>query len=428
MKMFLLFSVLFLSNCKLLSVIQINRHGARTAANFFKGKFNSLMGENMKLTPHGYNQHKILGKIIRDIYINKKHFLDNTFNPIQFEIFSTPMQRTIFSAEGFLSGLYPYNNIKLKYQDENFPLEKNEYSPLYYTNIFSSFFYNSYSNSNYKDIIINVISPKNDFMLHPTKCKFKGEYVQNLIKNSLKEIFNIDKNDVNSCKSDFEKFLNIKINPNTNVTENKFISEIQKLFYVFKYHFDKDLNIINTKCLQLVKKVLLNKFYGKVEPQLNKFGVSALFTEILRKFQSDFSRRTFLKPDNKIYTVYSAHDSNIVRLIKNLFSDEFIENQIEQSLNNNEVFDFIIPPYASCFIFELHENDNERDKHYVEIYYNGKLIKENLKNISNEYNGKIPFEEFKKLLETSIDKDYFKIDCSEPKEKHHKDNKVFLDL
>jgi len=424
--MFLFISFFFFINSKLLSVIQINRHGARTAANFFTGKFNSLMGENMKLTPHGFNQHKILGKIIRDIYINKKKFLDNEFNPIQFEIFSTPMQRTIFSAEGFLSGLYPFNNIKIKYQDENFPKEKNEYCPIFNNNYFFSSFYNP--DSNYKFIPINVFSPKNDFMLHPTKCKYKGEYVQSLIKKNLKEIFNIDKNEINFCKNEFEKFLNVKINPNTNVTESKFISEIQKLFYVFKYHFDKDIKNINVTCLNLVKKVLLNKFYGKNDLQLNKFGVSALYTEIIRKFQSDFSKKTFLRPDNKIYTVYSAHDSNIVRIIKSLFNEEFIEKKIFESLENNEVFDFIIPPYASSFIFELHEKDNNSKEHYVQIYYNGKLIKENLKKIKNEYNGEIPFDEFKKLLENSIDKDYFKIDCSEPKVTHHKDNKVFLDL
>ncbi len=133
--MFLFFSFLYLINSKLLSVIQINRHGARTAANFFTGKFNSLMGENMKLTPHGFNQHKILGKIIRDIYINKKKFLDNEFNPIQFEIYSTPIQRTI-SVLDILSEIYPCNNIKIKYQDDNFPKEKNEYCPIFNYNFF----------------------------------------------------------------------------------------------------------------------------------------------------------------------------------------------------------------------------------------------------------------------------------------------------
>ena len=46
------------------------------------------------------------------------------------------MQRTIFSAEGFLSGLYPFNNIKIKYQDDNFPKEKNEYCPIINNNFY----------------------------------------------------------------------------------------------------------------------------------------------------------------------------------------------------------------------------------------------------------------------------------------------------
>ena len=84
--MFLFISILYIVNSKLLSVIQINRYGVSTATNFFTGKFNSLTGKiwKKKLTTDGINQHKLLGKIIRDIYINKKKFLDNEFNSIQF--------------------------------------------------------------------------------------------------------------------------------------------------------------------------------------------------------------------------------------------------------------------------------------------------------------------------------------------------------
>ena len=55
-------------------------------------------------------------------------------------------------------------------------------------------------------------------------------------------------------------------------------------------------------------------------------------------------------------------------------------------LKNNEILDFIIPPHTSSFIFELHKNENNSKENYVQIYYNGKLIKEKLKNIKNEYN------------------------------------------
>ena len=67
--------------------------------------------------------------------------------------------------------------------------------------------------------------------------------------------------------------------------------------------------------------VLLNKCYGKIDLKLNKFGVSALFTEIFNLFFI----KTFFRPDNKIYSVYSAYDSYIVRIIKSLFNEEFIE-------------------------------------------------------------------------------------------------------
>ena len=56
-----------------------------------------------------------------------------------------------------------------------------------------------------------------NFMIQFTKCKFKGEYVQNLIKKYLRLIFNIDKKEINFCKNEFGKFLNIKINPNINL-------------------------------------------------------------------------------------------------------------------------------------------------------------------------------------------------------------------
>ena len=103
-KSVILLCLISLFSSKLVSVVEINRHGARTAENFPEKPLQQFFGLSEKLTHNGYRQHQILGKYMRERYI-KTGFIDEEYTPKDFEIISTPSQRTIFSADGFISGL-----------------------------------------------------------------------------------------------------------------------------------------------------------------------------------------------------------------------------------------------------------------------------------------------------------------------------------
>ena len=164
-KFILCFLLLFKwTSSRLLNVVQLNRHGARTSTNFRNGLLSKYFGSDMKLTPNGYRQHQILGQYIHDKYINRLHFLSETYQKNQFEIFSTQTQRTIFSAEGFLSGLYPGSVVKVSYDNKALDIITNDTIPFLLN-------YKPLFNFQQTEIELKVIDLKNDIMFHPMGCK-----------------------------------------------------------------------------------------------------------------------------------------------------------------------------------------------------------------------------------------------------------------
>jgi len=109
---------LLLSTSKevLLSVFEINRHGARTPKYFAERQQKLFFGsQNMQLTINGFRQEQMLGRLMREKYVETLKFLSPDFKPDEFCLVSSPTQRTIFSAAGYLSGLYPNNLVKNTY-------------------------------------------------------------------------------------------------------------------------------------------------------------------------------------------------------------------------------------------------------------------------------------------------------------------------
>lgn len=104
------------SKAVLLSVFEVNRHGARTPKHFEERQKKLFFGsQNMQLTINGFRQEQLLGSFIREKYVDKLKFLSPEYKPEEFCLISSPTQRTIFSAAGFLSGLYPNYVVKNKY-------------------------------------------------------------------------------------------------------------------------------------------------------------------------------------------------------------------------------------------------------------------------------------------------------------------------
>lgn len=116
------------STPELITVIEINRHGARTSKSLQPKSLSKLFGKEMILTPNGYYQQELLGRYIRERYIKESNFLNSDYPQKQFHIYSTPIQRTLNSAIGFISGLYPNTKTRLIYQNQTIGLISDDYS------------------------------------------------------------------------------------------------------------------------------------------------------------------------------------------------------------------------------------------------------------------------------------------------------------
>ena len=167
---------------ELICVIEFNRHGARTSKSFSSQTLSKVFGSNMMLTPNGFRQHEMLGQFMRNKYIfDTKNFLSQEYSKHDFLIFSTPIQRTISSAIGFLNGFYPNYITKMIYQNnsELYEIINNDTIP----------FKNS-ENFEFNEIPIHILSKAND-IFHRKDCFYKGNNLEELLDKN-KEIFNFD--------------------------------------------------------------------------------------------------------------------------------------------------------------------------------------------------------------------------------------------
>lgn len=416
---FLIFFIIY-NNCKLVYVVEINRHGARTATNYPNGKLNKFFGIEDKLTPNGLIQEQKLGKIIRDKYINELKFLSKNYKKSEFEIFSTEYQRTIFSAEGFLSGLYPGYVTKIIYKNKELKnIINNDSAP-----IVEGYFKNDFP----KEITLNVIDSSKDKMFFANKiCMYKNVLLDNIIYHNDKKLYNISNEEIEKNIDELINFLDVKLKNDSFYDPKIKLDQIVKIFFVYSYHFGKNISSLSNDAKNLIKKKKLNKWYSALfdDEKLIKIEGSSFLKNLLKIFDKAINNQKFLKTDNnKKFTVFSAHDKNIINFISNFLDKDYIKELIDKSLEDDETFYFLITTFASNLIFELHKDNN--NKYYIKIYYNGKILDKKIKDgIKADKEGKISYEDFKKLIKSRIDNDYKKLDCSKKKESEKKYINIF---
>ena len=425
---------------KLISVLQINRHGARTPGKItpslqlsnYTNDFIALYGNNMKLTPNGLAQCKILGQYMKEKYVDKEHFISDNYNKDEVKFMSTPTQRTIYSLEGFLNGLYPNAIPIVMYNEPTFK------DVLYLDTI--------PVNDKPHDIIrvpLYVLSNKENQMFYTKLCKLDDTVLndEDFDLTLHPNIFNITFSELKSTLNDIIKHINILSNKDISIDDelisdnnsnsNKFtsesISDIIKLVIVHLYHHGIDLDnssMLSKTSIQTIRKIILNKWYSSrlKDNKKLKLEISELFNTVLTHFKNAISsqRSSFLKSKKYTkYVVYSAHDSAIVSVLANILNESELQELLYNAVGNKRDYEFLVPPYASHVLFELHK-DEEDNSYYVKIIYNGKEIKNKLKeNVrsSNEGDG-IEYNEFKKLINSRIDKDYKKLSCPKANKKN----------
>ena len=403
-KSVILLCLFSLFSSKLVSVVEINRHGARTAENFPEKPLQQFFGLSEKLTHNGYRQHQILGKYMRERYI-KTGFIDEEYSPKDFEIISTPSQRTIFSADGFISGLYPGSVVKVTHHEKEMNVINNDTVPicdLPFT---------------FKEVPITVISNIENSLFNTWNCKLDGKKVKkpskdkelypNVLEITSKELKYSAKYLANYF--DCEEMLKDK-------DYELFMKEMYRYIKSYFYHYNLKIEDEFPEVVaQTIKKTLLNKWYNArlSDSKMLKLGISEFLDKLLNIFNDAIEygdNRQHAK-----YTVFSSHDTALVNTITNLYSGEYLKTLVDQALNDENIYNSLVLPFASNIIFELHYDNG---KYYVMINFNGKILNYPLRGIDKSYSeGKIDFDDFKELLLSRIDSDYKKVDCTEAESK-----------
>ena len=109
MKYFLALTLLifcvFVKADELVFVLEIWRHGARAPLqNKYSQEFKV---DTEMLTASGRRQHYLIGRFLRDRYIDRMKFLSPTFKHNEVHVTSTHIARTIESARSHMLGFYP---------------------------------------------------------------------------------------------------------------------------------------------------------------------------------------------------------------------------------------------------------------------------------------------------------------------------------
>lgn len=409
MKLSFLFFLLFIiikieSKTKtLLCIVEFNRHGARTSKSLSSKTLSKVFGSNMILTPNGFRQHELLGQYMRQRFITNEKFIKEKYDENQFEIFSTPIQRTMQSAIGFIHGFYPNSIVKMNYQEssELSQVINNDTIPL------------NIDSFKYEEVPINVFSKSND-IFHRIQCNYKGEDLDDKIKGEVQKykngIYDLSKMNFTNIAIELGKFLNVDPPEDSNDEENgKYLEDLEKYLQSFLYHYGKTLDDPNLskEIVKVIRMKMINKkyFYRVEDSKYLRMLTSETFIQILKRFE-----QSIYDPLATKYTIYSAHDSNLMNILTNLIQNEKILEYTKKAIDDQDIFDFLFPPYASSILFELYSFG---DDYIVKINYNGKYLDKDLKyiNANNINDGEIKYKDFKLMMEQLIVNDYRKLVC-----------------
>jgi len=378
---------------RIIGVVELIRHGARTPSTFMEASAKLYFGaRRAQLTINGYRQHVLLGRYLRRQYVHgdRQKLFSKIFNPEEVKIYSSPRQRTIFSATAHIMGLFPKSIPKILFGSKHF--KNNDHPPIKKFRV---------EQKDGKEVKINVFSYRNDYIFHTLKCHRKGNYKK--LKEQMKKtpIFILNKTEVslavkdillkynfmfskrNSFKTEGE-FVEFQKNYKKDVFTKSFFKKLVAFIRPFKYHHDSYSKLLPQN-LKTIEKYLLNKWYRRIRNKTNEKMV-----------------------------IFSGHDTNLVNFISNILHPDYLKMKINKSLTNLKDYTFLVPPLASSIVIELHESKKEKNKYFINLIYNGEQInkirfRKNVKLIKE--NGLLDYDNFKDLMNSRVDLTYNNLVC-----------------
>jgi hypothetical protein len=351
--------VVLVASGKLLSVVEIARHGARNTLVRFPWDSFEWEVPPAEMTRDGTVQHYLIGRELRSRYVNKDSNIPGSYNLSRVFIRSTDVSRTFLSVQAQMFGFFnqgptlmvPSNKFNIlppfEVPDVEKTIEKLQDFALPHQ---------------FQPVSILVEDIESDLVLaaYYKSCPRVAELISETENEEvyLKKKENYEKN----TKKELEKNLNV-----SSIEFNEVAWTADGLECLKFAGFDTT-KIIQEKMYQEIigiRNYTNSYLFDKLEARNLAF--SELFIEILQTFQDVAAKKS-----EKFLSVYMSHDTHIVGLLK-LFG----------------VYDGTNPSFASVVLMELHE---ENGNLFVKMFYNDQQLTTGFCDL------KCPLEKFKDFV------------------------------
>lgn len=308
---------------KLIFAVTVTRHGDRTpfakiASEKFKYNWTLGLGE---LTPEGIHQHYLLGKELRARYMEKYGLLTSSYDNSTFYALSTDTNRTIMSAQSFLTGFYPPGTG---------PVLKNGESALPYV---------------IQVVPIRTLSEKDYNFIMPAQSDPKRNAM--ILKQ---HVFTWKpwKDEDEKYRKDYERWskaLGLEIK---SLYDLLICGDHLNCMKVHQIPYPEGLSDEDAETIMKARtRACALRFIPK---PMAYFTAAPFLTKLRQDIQSASSGKMTYK-----YMLYSGHDDSLLGLM----------SALDAPLSEN-------PPYAAHIDFELYK---EREEYSVKVFFNGDPVK-----------------------------------------------------
>ena len=371
--------MLGLVEARLVGVVELFRHGARSPQMFVDefGDMENWPEGKEELVPEGMRQHYLLGTYSREKLVKSEGLLSERYDTAEIYVFSSDFNRTLMSAQSYLSGLYSAGTgpklrqtnsiISPPIQIENLP------------DISSSLSQNALP-FNTQLIPIHSKEFKSQYALNPSSaCNYYKQL--SLAKKSMKDERNIILSEYPEVLDSIMKNMNYSLSK----AQDEFMVIMDSMIsYEFRFE-SLPLNFSKSFFVKAKKTHDKLKNYHENEPDLlARFSGTGFFIQVLNHFEEISQNKT----STKLFA-YSAHDSTMQAVFSFL--------KLDTTVN---------PPFASLVSFDLIQDE---DSLKVEIIFNGRKLE-----MGACESGTCSLEEFKDFVNRRSISGFFEICKTDP--------------
>jgi len=339
---------------ELIFVVQFSRHGARYPRQpLFKWNL-----DPMGLTPAGMRQQYILGRELRNRYIDHYKFLDPIYNPKQILLQSSGHKRTLNSIYAQLAGFFEQTGYEISNKNAELAVPPNKEN---YTKFIKTL--GNYTvDYKYKIMPIKSVQTSLDFYLEPQEACLSGTQVRKQyreINNEKIREFNREHKDV------FEDLKNV-----FNISGDLNISYAIELRDMLTCGLVQDeLNIPEETILDLLKRTFPIYQFFKYDMHLfikdGNYSVSKIYaTPFLRKLKDWLLSASYNNLQNT--------NNSELKYVLNMGSDTLIHSMLLELGFNKDKESSV---FASILLFELFKKENAKNinDYYIRFTYNKKI-------------------------------------------------------